>query len=156
LFQGEARYRSAQFILAALHHLRHGAAKWKRERSKFMSNNKKEVWNTKYGPRRVRQDAPTLAEAIIAAQGLSDELDAQVEIAAALIGLPRDEVRAELLKAAPMRKDVAQSFAFTGPASAPRTVVVERKPSRRAIPTAGRTDRPAASGGRGISMDNFR
>jgi hypothetical protein len=121
-----------------------------------MSNNKKEVWNTKYGPRRVRQDAPTLAEAIIAAQGLSDELDAQVEIAAALIGLPRDQVRAELLKAAPMRKDVAQSFAFTGPASAPRTVVVERKPSRRAIPAAGRTDRPAASGGRGISMDNFR
>ena len=46
------------------------------------------------------------------------------------------EVRAELLKLAPPRKDIQKTFAFTGPASAPRTVIVERKPSRRVIPAA--------------------
>ena len=92
-----------------------------------MSNNNDQAWNTKYGPRRVRQEQPTLAEAIAAAQGLSDELDQQVEIAASLIGLPHDQVRAELLKLAPPRKDVIKSTVFTGSRSAPRTVVVERK-----------------------------
>jgi hypothetical protein len=42
-----------------------------------------EVWNTKYGPRRVRFDPPTLKEAIFAARGLTDELQQQAEIAAA-------------------------------------------------------------------------
>jgi len=100
---------------------------------KSMSNNNDQAWNTKYGPRRVRHEKPTLEEAIIAAQGLSDDLEAQVEIAASLMGLPHDQVRAELLKAAPPRKDVIRSVAFTGPASAPRTFVVERKPARRVM-----------------------
>ena len=102
-----------------------------------MSKNNEQAWKTKYGPRRVRQEAPTLEEAIAAAQGLTDELDEQAEIAAALIGLPREQVRAELLKLAPPRKDTAKSFVFAGPASAPRTIVVERKLSRR-IPSSGR------------------
>ena len=71
-------------------------------------------------------------------QGLTDELDEQTEIAAALIGLPREQVRAELLKLAPARKDVSKSFVFAGSASAPRTIVVERKPSRR-IPLNSRS-----------------
>ena len=66
-----------------------------------MNKNNNDGWNTKYGPRRVRHEAPTLEEAIIAAQGLSDEIDEQAEIAASLMGLPRDQVRAELLKLAP-------------------------------------------------------
>ena len=119
-----------------------------------MSKNNNKVWNTKYGPRRVRDDAPTLDEAIAAAQGLSDNIDEQTEIAASLIGLPRDQVRAALLKAAPPRKDVIRSVAFTGPASAPRTVVVERK--RRVIPAADRTGPPAMSGPRGLTMANTR
>jgi hypothetical protein len=32
---------------------------------------------------------------------------------------------------------------FAGPASAPRTIVVERKPARRAVAAADRSDRPA-------------
>ena len=108
-----------------------------REGLRFMSKNNDKTWKTKYGPRRVRNDAPTLDEAIIAAQGLSDDIDEQAEIAAALMGVPRDQVRAELLKLAPPRKDVLRTVAFTGPASAPRTVIVERKPSRRVIPAAG-------------------
>jgi hypothetical protein len=101
-----------------------------------MSKNNKETWKTKYGARRVRQEAPTLAEAIIAAQGLTDEIDEQADIAASLMGLPRDQVRAELLKLAPSRKDALKSVVFTGSASAPRTIVVERKVSRRVIPAA--------------------
>ena len=101
-----------------------------------MSKNNTKTWTTKYGPRRVRNDAPTLNEAIAAAQGLSDDIDEQADIAASLMGVPREEVRAELLKLAPPRKDVQKTFAFTGPASAPRTVIVERKPSRRVIPAA--------------------
>ncbi len=104
-----------------------------------MNKNSNVAWNTKYGPRRVRHEAPTLQEAIAAAQGLTDELEEQVDIAASLIGLPHDQVRAELLRIAPPRKDIIKSVAFAGPASAPRTVVVERKPARRLATVGGRT-----------------
>jgi hypothetical protein len=103
-----------------------------------VSQNSNKAWNTKYGPRRVRNEAPTLEEAIAVAQGLSDELNAQTEIAASLMGLPRDKVRKALLKLPRAAKAAAQSVVFTGPPSAPRTVVVERK-SRRAIPAADRS-----------------
>ena len=115
------------------------------EKIGFMSKNKPQAWKTKYGPRRVRQEAPTLEEAIAAAQGLSEELDQQAEIAAALMGLPYDEVHAVLLKTAAPRKDLKTSVVFTGPASAPRTIVVERKPSRRVIGAADRLQRSALS-----------
>ena len=110
-----------------------------------MSKNNEQAWKTKYGPRRVRQEAPTLGEAITAAQGLSEELDQQAEIAAALMGLPYDEVHAALLKTASPRKDVKTSVVYTGPASAPRTIVVERKPSRRVVGAADRLQRTALS-----------
>ena len=108
--------------------------------SKNNNKNNNKVWNTKYGPRRVRDEAPTLEEAIVAAQSLSDDVNDQVAIAASLMGLPGEEVRAELLKAAPPRKEPPKSFAFVGSPDAPRTVVVERKPSRRVAPAG---DRPA-------------
>jgi hypothetical protein len=88
------------------------------------------VWNTKYGTRRVRFDPPTLKEAIIAARGLTDELEQQAEIAAALIDLPVEDVRAELLKMAPPRNST-QIVTSNGREGAARTVIVERKPSRR-------------------------
>ena len=93
------------------------------------SNNR--AWNTKYGPRRVRHEEPTLDEAIAAAKDLSDELNQQAEIAASLIGLPPDQVRTELLKIALPGKNVIKSFAFVGSASAPRIIVVERRQPRR-------------------------
>jgi hypothetical protein len=96
-----------------------------------------EVWKTKYGPRRVRMEAPTLQEAMFAAQGLTDDPAAQVEIAAALIGLPPDQVRAELPKQSlPTHPASAKSVVFAGPAGAPRSIVVERKPGRRGIRAA--------------------
>jgi hypothetical protein len=98
-----------------------------------MSKNNTKAWKTKYGPRRVRQEDPTLVEAIAAARDLSDDIDQQVEIAASLIGLPADQVRAELLKLAPPRKDTSKSVVFTGPATAQRVVVVETKRPRRVV-----------------------
>jgi hypothetical protein len=88
------------------------------------------VWNTKYGMRRVRFDPPTLKEAIAAARGLTDELQQQAEIAAALMDVPVEEVRAELLKQAPPRNST-QIVTANGREGAARTVIVERKPSRR-------------------------
>ena len=93
------------------------------------------VWKTKYGPRRVRHDPPTLSEAVAAARGLTDDVQQQIEIAASLMDLPPEQVRPEVLKAATPRKDV-NTVAFVGRSGAPRTVVVERKPSRR--PLAGK------------------
>lgn len=93
------------------------------------------VWNTKYGPRRVRYDPPTLKEAIIAAQGLTDDLQQQAEIAAALMELPVEEVRAELVKLAPPRNST-RIVTSGGREGAERTVIVERKQSRRVVASA--------------------
>ncbi len=92
-----------------------------------------EVWNTKYGTRRVRFDPPTLKEAILAARGLTGELQQQAEIATSLMELPVELVRAELLKTAPARGSA--QIVTNGREGTARTVIVERKPSRR--PAAG-------------------
>jgi hypothetical protein len=86
-------------------------------------------WNTKYGPRRVRKEPPTLDEAIFAARGLTDDVAQQAEIAAALMDMPVEKVRVAVLKAA-QRKDVNR-VTFTKRAGSERAVVVERKVSRR-------------------------
>jgi hypothetical protein len=89
-----------------------------------------EDWNTKYGPRRVRRDPPTLEEAIFAAAGITEDLDAQAEIAAALMGMPLDVVQAEVKK-----QNRAATRAVTrviaGEQGAQRSVVVERRVVRR-------------------------
>ena len=106
-----------------------------------MSKNNKKAWNTKYGPRRVRVEAPTLDEAIVAAQGLTDDVAEQAEIAAGLMGLPADEVSAELAKlgsgpSKTLKLKPAPSVVFAGPAASPRSIVVERRPSRAIRPAA--------------------
>jgi hypothetical protein len=86
------------------------------------------VWNTKFGKRRVRQEMPTLDEAIFAAKGMTDDTAAQAEIAASLMDVPVEQVRVALLKAS-QRKDVVM---FTRrPGGGERAVVVERKTPRR-------------------------
>jgi hypothetical protein len=89
------------------------------------------VWKTKYGPRRVRRDPPTLAEAIEAASGLTDDLQDQVEIAASLMELPVEQVRPEVIKANARRKSTNATVAYTGTHGVHRAVVVERKSPRR-------------------------
>jgi hypothetical protein len=89
-----------------------------------------ENWNTKYGPRRVRRDPPTLEEAIFAAIGITDDQEAQAEIAASLMGLPVDAVTAEVKKIA--RTSARSSTrVITGEQGAQRSVVVERRVLRK-------------------------
>jgi hypothetical protein len=89
-----------------------------------------EDWNTKYGPRRVRRDPPTLEEAIFAAVGITDDLEAQAEIAASLMGLPIESVLAEVKKAG---RAAARSSTrvIAGEQGAQRSVVVERRVIRK-------------------------
>ena len=79
------------------------------------------VWNTKWGARRVRHDPPTLAEALAAAQGLTDDRDAQVAIAAQLMGVPLDDAKAEMRRLAPDRRATATVIAPSRDKSARRT-----------------------------------
>ena len=87
-----------------------------------------EVWNTKYGKRRVRHDPPDLAEAIAAAQGLTEDPDHQAELAAELMGVEVADVKAEMKKVSARRKPVI--LTSTDRKGLSRAVVVERRPSR--------------------------
>lgn len=90
------------------------------------------TWKTKYGLRRVRHDPPTLEDAIFAARGLTDDEQEQVAIAASLMELPAEDVRAALEKSPPPRKPA--TTVFTNRGGMHRSVVVERKTPRRARP----------------------
>jgi hypothetical protein len=89
-----------------------------------------EDWNTKYGPRRVRRDPPTLDEAIFAAIGITDDQDEQAEIAALLMGLPIESVTAEVKKIARTSARSATRV-IAGEQGAQRSVVVERRVVRK-------------------------
>jgi hypothetical protein len=89
------------------------------------------VWKTKFGLRRVRHDAPTLEEAIFAARGLTGNLTEQAEIAAALMGLPIEDVMPEVIKLNARNKALTVVGLRRNKDAAPRAVVVERRTSRR-------------------------
>jgi len=57
-----------------------------------------EVWETKDGRRRIRRDPPTLEEAVVAAQGLTEDFKGQVEIVASLMEVSVDEARGAVLR----------------------------------------------------------
>ncbi len=98
-----------------------------------------EVWDTKDGRRRVRRDPPTLEDAVLAAQGLSDEVDAQIEIVMSLMEASAEQARAAIVRMG-QRKETTR-FTLAGRSGAPRAVLVERRPSRAAAL------RPRASAG---------
>jgi hypothetical protein len=88
-----------------------------------------DVWETKDGRRRVRCDPPTVEEAVLAAQGLTDDLKEQVEIVASLMQVPFEEARGVVLHMG-QRKEVNRVTVTTGRMGAPRAVVVERRTPR--------------------------
>jgi hypothetical protein len=90
-----------------------------------------EDWNTKYGTRRVRRDPPTLEEAIFAAVGITDDQQAQAEIAAALMGLPIEDVQAVVKKASRPTLGRSTTRVIAGEQGAQRSVVVERRIVRK-------------------------
>ena len=81
-------------------------------------------------PVRVRYDPPTLEEAVFAAQGLSEDLAQQIEIAAGLMGVGEEEARALVMKAAMQRKSGRQVL-IADRSGGERAVVIERKTVRR-------------------------
>ena len=91
-----------------------------------------DVWNTKDGRRRVRRDPPTVEEAVLAAQGLSDDLQEQVEIVASLMELPPEEARGAVLRMGHGKAVSRVTIAGRGP-GATRAVVVERRTARRTV-----------------------
>jgi len=98
-----------------------------------------QIWDTKDGRRRVRRDPPTIEEAVLAAQGLTDEPREQAEIVSSLMQISADEARSAVLRMG-QRKDVDRititARAGRGPhAVAPRAVVVERRTLRRPLPS---------------------
>ncbi len=99
------------------------------------------VWNTKYGTRRVKQNPPTLTEAILAARGLTDDRLQQVEFAADLTGLPAEEVRAEMIKTDPPSNRATLTLSVPSRSGHSREVLVERVSRRRVMV-------PMASAGR--------
>jgi hypothetical protein len=89
-----------------------------------------EDWDTKYGRRRVRRDPPTLDEAIFAAIGITDDQQAQADIAASLMGLPVESVLTEVKKLA-RTSGRTSTRVIAGEQGAQRSVVVERRVVRK-------------------------
>jgi len=90
-----------------------------------------DIWETKDGRRRVRRDPPTIEEAVVAAQGLTDDLKEQMEIVASLMEISPEEARGVVLRMG-QRKEVNR-VTVTGRIGAPRAVVVERRGPRAAV-----------------------
>jgi hypothetical protein len=90
-----------------------------------------EVWETKDGRRRVRRELPTIEEAVVAAQGLTDDLKEQMEIVASLMEIKLEEARGIVLRMG-QRKEVNR-VTVTGRIGAPRAVVVERRAPRTVL-----------------------
>ena len=98
-----------------------------------------EVWQTKDGRRRVRRDPPTIEDAVLAAQGLTEDIDGQIEIVMSLMPVSAEAARGAVLRMG-MRRETSR-VTVAGRTGMPRAVVVERRASRVAIA------RPRASAG---------
>lgn len=100
-------------------------------------------WSTKYGPRRVRHEPPTLEDALYAAEGLADEVEQQLVLAAELMQVPVDKIRSDALRILKGRNNRVTITAGgrRGTLAGASTVVVERKPAKRRIvaPARGAT-----------------
>lgn len=86
-----------------------------------------------------RVDPPALEEAIEAAQGLTDDVESQIEIAAQLMGMSEDEVRPAVLEAAvlmPVRRPMrlTERVSMHERSEGSKVVVVERRRPRLVMP----------------------
>src|SRR6516164_8501344 len=88
-----------------------------------------EIWETKDGLRRVRRDPPTLDDAVLAAQGLTEDLEGQIGIVVALMSVTAEDARRAVLK---MRRPDSR-LTIPGRGGVARAVVVERKSPRRLL-----------------------
>lgn len=91
-------------------------------------------------PIRIKKCPPTIEEAIAAAQGLADEIEAQVEIAAGFMGTSLEEVRPLVIQAAQEARMVEKRV-VADRRGAERAVIVER--ARTRAPVMVERSRPA-------------
>jgi hypothetical protein len=88
-----------------------------------------DAWDTKDGRRRVRRDPPTIDDAAIAAHGLTDDFESQIEIVTSLMAVSADEARRAILKTRATREE--SRVTLPSRAGTARSVIVERRTSRR-------------------------
>lgn len=89
----------------------------------------------RHGQRVTRVEPPSLEEAIAAAQGLTDDVDSQIEIASQLMGMSEEDVRPVVLEMSaaprePQRMPIADRLLNRGEGT--KVVVVERRRPRLA------------------------
>jgi hypothetical protein len=84
------------------------------------------TWKTKYGVRRVRVEPPTIEEAIFAAEGFTHAPEDQIRIAAALMQLPVEQVRARVRQKAKAKRHLTGRFTVAVEHKAPRRTRVQR------------------------------
>jgi hypothetical protein len=90
----------------------------------------------RYNQRVTRFEPPSLEEAVTAAQGLTDDIESQVEIASQLMGMTEDEVRPMVLKFAakprlPERAPITDRVLNRSEGA--KVIVVERRRPRMAM-----------------------
>jgi hypothetical protein len=88
-----------------------------------------DAWDTKDGRRRVRVDPPTVEDAVLAAQGLTEDVEEQIEIVVSLMPVSAQEARRAVLKM--KRSGDDNRVTIPGRTGTLRAVVVERKAPRR-------------------------
>ncbi len=91
------------------------------------------VWKTKWGPRRVRKEPPNIDEALQAAESITDDPAAKIEIAATLMGITVEAVRQQASKRATISMKGRPSLV----AGKTRAVVVEYKRPRVGLGALG-------------------
>ena len=86
-------------------------------------------------PFKVRHEPPTLEDAIYAAQGMSTDVEQQIELAADLMSMPAAEIRPHVLKAAAKPQTPNRVF-VPARSGMQRAVVIETtgRPRRRPSP----------------------
>jgi hypothetical protein len=119
-------------FLAAARQMADNSGPRMRSKNKNAGAAMNDIWDTKDGRRRVRRDPPTVEEAVLAAQGLTDELKEQIEIVASLMEVPVDEARGAVLRMG-QGKDVSRVTIAGRGAGAARAVVVERRTHRHPV-----------------------
>ena len=103
-----------------------------------MTSPKSKIWQTKFGPRKVKEAPPTLEEALFAARGLTDDFEEQVDIAAGLLGVAREQARTEAMKSKHTTTLQVRAPLGERGTAVTRSVVVERRIVRRAAVGARR------------------
>ena len=86
---------------------------------------------------RTKREPPSIEEALFAAEGLADDLESRIEIAAGLMGVPVEEVRAVARRVAPANGVTQQIrvVPFGDRGERAKTVVVEHRRTRSVVVT---------------------